>query len=693
MQLNGLIIHKSSVRFRPAQNVSGQLSSHQITFFMRSFKTLESDVRPILELPVPISCEVMSLYSSSKTGPCSIWVDLEGKAEESGASELQKNSAVEQNGAESSVYLILSGPRLTLIRESKWSSFRKSVRCVHVPDSVENIGDGCFRDCTGLLRVVFGERSSLKWMGVEAFKNCRKLEAIHIPKNVEQICDCCFFACTHLRRITFHECSVLKRIGEQAFSGWAECTCPITEIHIPDSVEELCDSCFYECEHLSSITFGPQSSLKRLGASLFFGVYHNYACPLREIRIPDRVEIIEDSCFYSCPELSSVMFGERSSLKVIGPRAFSGDCDCGCPLGSIQIPDSVERLCSGCFSGCSFLSCVSFGEAPVLRRIDCDVFCNCSLNEIRIPDTVTKLGAWCFRFSHLSRVTFGESSSLKRIGTGCFFSSELVEFSIPKSVELLEGCVFSGCPLCDGVTCVENPHLSIFDSLLLSSSNELGVCCPVVGVLSEVVIPANVKYISDYCFYEHSQLSCIIFSAPSTLRRLGDSAFHGCGVTELLIPSSVVDIGDRCFAGCKRLVRATFSEPSELKTIGKDAFNRCKRLERIHIPDGVEDLSDQCFFGCKACQYVTFGEASSLRRMGFKALSCPIREIHIPDSVEEICDGCFSGCQRDVQVTFGESSALKRIHCHAFGARSEPVLERISLPPAAVFFGDPKCFS
>ena len=33
------------------------------------------------------------------------------------------------------------------------------------------------------------------------------------------------------------------------------------EIHIPDSVEELCESCFSECKSLSRVTFGESFSV------------------------------------------------------------------------------------------------------------------------------------------------------------------------------------------------------------------------------------------------------------------------------------------------------------------------------------------------------------------------------------------------------------------------------------------------
>ena len=43
----------------------------------------------------------------------------------------------------------------------------------------------------------------------------------------------------------------------------------MVEIHIPDGVEELCESCFFGCKSLSRVTFGKSSSLKLIGKDAF----------------------------------------------------------------------------------------------------------------------------------------------------------------------------------------------------------------------------------------------------------------------------------------------------------------------------------------------------------------------------------------------------------------------------------------
>ena len=60
------------------------------------------------------------------------------------------------------------------------------------------------------------------------------LQKLIIP-DTEELCDHCFYQCS-ISHVTFGKSSLLKRIGKLAFS----CSC-LVRIHIPDSVEEICD--------------------------------------------------------------------------------------------------------------------------------------------------------------------------------------------------------------------------------------------------------------------------------------------------------------------------------------------------------------------------------------------------------------------------------------------------------------------
>ena len=120
----------------------------------------------------------------------------------------------------------------------------------------------------------------------------------------------------------------------------------LEEVLILDSVEELCDNCFFECKSISRITFNKSSSLKRIGIGVFSGV----ARSLKEVWIPERVEELCDKCFYNCNNLTQVEFGGPKSLKRIGVGAFQF-----CSFAEIAIPDQIEEICAMCFYRCGKL--------------------------------------------------------------------------------------------------------------------------------------------------------------------------------------------------------------------------------------------------------------------------------------------------------------------------------------------------
>jgi hypothetical protein len=67
-----------------------------------------------------------------------------------------------------------------------------------------------------------------------------------------------------LTSVAFESDLKLQRIEKSAFpqSG-------LTSIHIPASVEVLCERCFSDCESLTSVTFELHSKLREVGVNSF----------------------------------------------------------------------------------------------------------------------------------------------------------------------------------------------------------------------------------------------------------------------------------------------------------------------------------------------------------------------------------------------------------------------------------------
>ncbi|MBR3753726.1 MAG: leucine-rich repeat domain-containing protein [Clostridia bacterium] len=102
---------------------------------------------------------------------------------------------------------------------------------------------------------------------------------------------------------------------------------------IPDSVAEIEDSCFSDCEALTFVDI--PSSVKRIGNLAFF------KCKgFETITIPDGVESIGSDGFSYCELVTYIYVPE--SVKFIGHHAFYGDLGCDKIYLGAENEDSIE---------------------------------------------------------------------------------------------------------------------------------------------------------------------------------------------------------------------------------------------------------------------------------------------------------------------------------------------------------------
>lgn len=113
--------------------------------------------------------------------------------------------------------------------------------------------------------------------------------------------------------------------------------------------------------------------------------------------------------------------------------------------------------------------------------------------------------------------------------------------------------------------------------------------CPATVIVSEGVIE-----IDTMAFFACEELKKVIL--PSSLRRIGESAFDGTGLEYIVIPEGVRTIGKFAFMGCKRLREVRL--PKTLTGMGEGAFATMGRLGMVQMPPAM------------------FGRADSLLRSG-----------------------------------------------------------------------------
>ena len=123
---------------------------------------------------------------------------------------------------------------------------------ITIPASVTYVGNNAFANCTSLEQAVFEDNSQLTELGYDAFKECKNLLSVSFGNGskLKTIAERAFYVCDKLESVDFGENSVLGTISDFAFSE-----CGFAEITIPQSVVKIGQNAFFSCENLTSVIF------------------------------------------------------------------------------------------------------------------------------------------------------------------------------------------------------------------------------------------------------------------------------------------------------------------------------------------------------------------------------------------------------------------------------------------------------
>ena len=254
----------------------------------------------------------------------------------------------------------------------RWAFRETSIKQLRIPSSVEDIAGGAFQDIEitvdsgnkkyevrgnclidkTTMKLVCGTKNSvipedIKIIDDWAF-SYTDIKSIKIPSSVEKIGDFAFFS-SKLEKLELNE--GLCIIGERAFSETQ-----IKGVSIPSTVKEIreasfCDvaftvapentnyeslrNCLIEKKTKKLILGGKKSKIPKFVKKIGTGAFE--FTQLKEILIPENVQVIEKFAFENCVNLEYVELKE--GLKKIERSAFEG-----IKIKSIVIPSTVVEM-------------------------------------------------------------------------------------------------------------------------------------------------------------------------------------------------------------------------------------------------------------------------------------------------------------------------------------------------------------
>ena len=419
---------------------------------------------------------------------------------------------------------------------------------------------------------------------------------------------------------------VIEVIGNSAFYNYDG----LTSVTIGDSVKTIEEKAFADCSNLSKINLG--KNLNLIDKSAF-----NYCANLTSIVVDEQNEFYHSSgnCLIQTSS-KTLMLGCKNSIipsdnsvEIIGDFAFYGTS-----ITSITIPNGVTSIGKAAFKNCTSLTSIIIPDS--VKSIGEAAFNNCtSLTSIIIPDSVKSIGDSAFYYcTSLTSVTIG--NSVTSIGDEAFYScGSLTSVTIPDSVKSIGDSAFK--------SCYKLANVTIGEGVTSIGASAFRDCMS----LTIVIIPDNVQTIKSCAFHGCNNLIifCEVESKPSAweseysstswnsssrpvywgftgengVTNAGliwtskDSKIVICGYvgtsSNVIIPDKienipVVGINDSAFKNNKIISSVTIG--NNVATIGANAFCECENLKTVIIGKGVTSIESFALAWCSSLTSIKY---------------------------------------------------------------------------------------
>jgi hypothetical protein len=238
-------------------------------------------------------------------------------------------------------YHVDNSPRY-LVRDSKLYKYGEAVKLgdvelshdkpqfiapIEVPDVTlpegTTLDGGAFAENDQIEHVVLPE--GLEEIPAYAFSECSQLRSVEIPSSVRVIVDGAF------ENSGLHNVSLPNNVqlGRAVFCGT-----PLTEVVIPNGVEDIPPKCFKDCKQLETVHL--PEGLNRLGSGAFIRCES-----LEDINLPSSLIQIKNSCFEDCMSLTEIVIPD--SVKEIRSDAFWGCENITVFIHTDEFDDIIEK--------------------------------------------------------------------------------------------------------------------------------------------------------------------------------------------------------------------------------------------------------------------------------------------------------------------------------------------------------------
>lgn len=357
-------------------------------------------------------------------------------------------------------------------------------------------------------------------------------------------------------------------IGESCFS---ECE-DLTSINLPASVKNIDVRAFNGCSKLAAI--GLPAGLTTMGKGAFQG------CGFTQVVVPDGITTISDGLFANCSKLTSITLPK--GLKTIEDGAFMG-----CGFTEFVVPDGITTISNNLFAYCGNLTSITLPKD--MKAIGTGAFMGCGFTDFVIPDAITTISDNLFAYCpNLQNITFPKT--ITSMGNGIFSHSGIGNFTLPKQITEITNNMFEGC---QNLT-----HIYLHDGLKSIGDYAFQDC----NSLGGITLPNSVTKIGKGCF-SHCEYLKEGVTLSDAITEIPEEAFAYCGyLHEIKLPAELKRIGYRAFCGSPYIGSfGGLKIPSKVTEIAPEAFYKSfQDIEVLELPACLKTVGDYAFADCSA---------------------------------------------------------------------------------------------
>jgi len=491
-------------------------------------------------------------------------------------------------------------------------------------------------------------------------------------------------------------------IGEQAFSGCNK----VTSLTLSNNLEEMGDSA---CSSLNSLT--------------------------GTLTIPGSLKVIPRRAFYNSSSggclVNNLVLSE--GIEEIGENAFYGFKS----ILSLNIPDSVTKLDSGCFCACNILYEVHLGKGvssiddtyldspstttnaihsytvsednPYLAAKDGILYNKDYTTLVRVPinynekdedtgeyvtdtftllDSVTTIGKNAFKAHSTDYVTFKMGDNVKYIEEQAFQYTKNLKIEFSNSLLEIGKCAFQGNTGFDATVVMPDTVTTIADQAFKSCTTikdfYFGRDMANFGIkmfdgnksVELHFSESNTNYkIEDGVIYSFDMTKAILFCSTDTT------------ITSYAMPNTVKEVSPSFLESNSKITSLSLS--TSLEKVGENAFKSMSKVtSELVLPSTLKEVGASAFYGMSNVSKINI--PTSLTYIGDSAFSglaaAQIEEVTLNSDIEYLGTSAFYNCKLLKKATVNHALS-ESLFKSCTGLTSVSLADSISELPISVFEG------